>query len=136
MIKVLLRLVLSFAFIFDKVGNSKAAVGLVCFFLCAIITFRRLTGAFFFRRSISQANLVYDFLMTILFLCTSITSYFGESFTIISVTILFLLCIFLAVTLYIIGEARLMQEPMIMSGKLDSALTASSSQAIKALFKM
>jgi hypothetical protein len=74
--------------------------------------------------------------MTILFLCTSITSYFGESFTIISVTILFLLCIFLAVTLYIIGEARLMQEPMIMSGKLDSALTASSSQAIKALFKM
>ena len=117
LIKVFLRLVLSFGFIFDKVGNSKPEVGLVCFFLCGIITLKRLTSAFFFRKSISQANLVYDFIMTIFFLCTSISSYFNEPFTTISITLLFLLSIFFAAMLHILGERRLMREPMVMSGK-------------------
>ena len=79
---------------------------------------------------------MYDLLITILFLCTAISSFFGEPFTIVSLSLLFTVGILLAAVLYIVGERRLMREPLMMSAKIDSALAVSGSHAIKTLFKL
>ena len=135
LIKVALRLLLSFAFNFDKVGNSKPIVSLVCFFLSGILTFKRLTSAFFFNASIHRANLVYDLLTTILFLCSSIHQLSGNPLTVFSLAVLVFAGIFVALLLHSIADQRLMREPLVFSMKPESAYPERVDNIIRILYR-
>lgn len=72
MVKLALKFLVSFAFVFDKAGNATGPVNLVCFALSAIITYRRFTKALLFKRNIQKIKLVFDVLVTIFFLVTGL----------------------------------------------------------------
>ena len=70
-LRVLYKLVITTCFVFDKKGEIRGYVGLVCFCLCAIIIFKRCTSALIYKRSVYYATIIYEASSTWLYLAVS-----------------------------------------------------------------
>lgn len=88
-LRVLYKLVITTCFVFDKRGETRGYVGLVCFCLCAIIIFKRCTSALIFRKSVFFATIFYETSSTWLYLAVSMHILTDSK---ISVMVLGLIC--------------------------------------------
>jgi hypothetical protein len=72
LLKVIWKLVITFAFTFDKYGKLRAETGMVCFFIGAIICYKRLTTGLLFHKSVQYAIASYDIIITCFYFLVSL----------------------------------------------------------------
>lgn len=58
--KLIVKLVQSTSFVFDKAGNARAYVNFICFLLCVVIIFNRITKSVMIDEYIFYTTLVYE----------------------------------------------------------------------------
>ena len=73
--KVIWKVVITFAFAFDKYGNYRAETGLASFIIGSIICYKRLTTGIFFDKTVYYASASYDIMITLEYLFMTIHSY-------------------------------------------------------------
>jgi hypothetical protein len=79
--RVIYKLVITASFVFDKKGESRGLVGLVSFFICAFIAFKRQTSALIFNHWVYYATIFYESSTTWLYLNISLHILTGTELT-------------------------------------------------------
>ena len=96
MAKIALKLILASCFVFDKQGRIRAGTDMACFLIISFITYKRLTIALIFNKSVFYAMIFYEVEQLWLALCISIHLFSGQPITILSLILMFLIGIFLS----------------------------------------
>jgi hypothetical protein len=61
-VRVLWKLVISLSFMFDKFGDKRQAVDIVCFIIGSYVTYRRVAVGIVYNRSVHYARVLQVFL--------------------------------------------------------------------------
>jgi hypothetical protein len=73
--KVVWKVVITFAFAFDKYGKYRGETGLTSFLIGLLICYKRLTTGIFFDKSVYYASASYDLMITLLYLFVTVHNY-------------------------------------------------------------
>ncbi len=71
-IRILIKLVISAGFVFDKAGNYRGEVNLICFFIQLFIVVRRYQSAIIFNTSVLYMQVFYESLSMWLYIAVSV----------------------------------------------------------------
>ncbi len=97
--RVIIKLVISVGFIFDKKGAYRGEVNLVLFFLQGFIVIRRYQDCIIFDNSVLYATVIYEGIALWLYITVSIHILSNTPLTITSFTLLIVTGIFFALIL-------------------------------------
>lgn len=86
--RILLKLLLAAAFVFDKEGKIRGPIDLVCFLLSLFVVYNRYHKALIFNQSVFYAMIIYEVQQMWLFLCVSIHVLSSNPFNILSLVFL------------------------------------------------
>ena len=105
-VRVLIKIVISIGFAFDKAGNYRWQVNLACFAIQAYIVVRRNQNALIFCTSVYYTTIVYEAVSMWLYITVALHILSGTSFTICSMTLLIFSGLGLALILVIVQNWR------------------------------
>ena len=105
-VRVIYKLLITAAFVFDKKAESSGEIGIVCSILCFFIVYKRCTAALIFRKSVFYATLFYEASIAVLFSATAIHNLSKTHLTITSLAVLFGMSVVFSLTMILGQEWR------------------------------
>jgi hypothetical protein len=105
LIRCTYKIVLTCGFIFDKAGENRAFVCMICAGFNIYIAYRRLMGALIFNRSVHFASIFYEILAMWLFLSISTHTIAGKELTITDIFMIFA-CSLVNTIIFLIYQER------------------------------
>lgn len=81
-IRIIIKLIISSGFVFDKAGNFRWEVNLICFFIQLFIVVRRYQSAIIFNTSVLYAQVFYESLSMWLYAAVSVHIFSGTHITV------------------------------------------------------
>jgi hypothetical protein len=87
--RIVIKLVISCGFVFDKSGSNRAQINLVCLIFQSYILFKRNRSAIVFKTSIYYATILYETVQWWLYLVVSVSLLFGTDLTFTTTSMLF-----------------------------------------------
>ena len=102
MVRILLKIIISAGFTFDKAGQYRGLVNIICFFVQAFIVFRRYQSAVIFDTLIFYTTIMLETLQMWLYITVGIHLIFNQTLNLSSLALIFLIGLFFGACLVII----------------------------------
>lgn len=107
----------------DKFGRVRAEIGIACFILGAIISYKRLKTAIIFNKSVHYAIASYDIIISCLYLVISMHSFMKESLTITSLALYLVTILILVILSLFFAERKAKQDLIKITRSSDQKVT-------------
>ena len=106
MAKIVLKIILASCFVFDKQGKIRAGTNFVCFLIISFITYKRVTSALIFNKSVFYVIIFYEVEQLWIAICISAHLISGQPITVMSLILIFLVGIFLSLFLIMLQQRK------------------------------
>ena len=106
-IRIIIQLVISIGFVFDKAGHYRWEVNLSCFAIQSFIVFRRYQSAIYFNSSVLYLTIIYETVSMWLYLTVSIHIFSNSNLSACTLTLLFLAGLFLGLIMVYLQRSKM-----------------------------